>query len=191
MNLSTLANRSGALAILLAIIAAAWLLAVQPLIVSFFEHRESISRSWDMLARYQGLASTRSQLDSTLQKLHAAQKTEDRLLTGGSAQLVGAKLQNNLKEVIESNGSSLTSMQILPTREEEGFQRISISVSLTATIESLQEILYKIENQDPYLFIENLEVRTNRGLFQGNSDENSRDLQVHFDVYGYMPTQKV
>jgi general secretion pathway protein M len=190
MNVPTLAGRSAALAILLGIIAAAWLLAVQPLIVSFFEHRESIGRSWDMLARYKGLASTRSQLDSSLEKLHAAQKTEDRLLTGGSAQLVGAKLQNSLKEVIESNGSALTSMQILPAREEEGFKRVSISVSLTATIESLQQILYAIENRNPYLFIENLEVRTNRGSFQRGGEEDSRNLQVHFDVYGYMATQK-
>jgi general secretion pathway protein M len=188
MKLSTWASRSAALAILLGAGAAFCLLLVQPLIASFVEHRESIVRSQEMLAKYRELDSTRAQIDSSLQKLHAAQATEERLLKGGSAQLVGAKLQNRLKELVEENGGTLTSMQVIPVREEQGFQRISMAVTLTATIETLQHILYAIEDQSPYLFIEDLDLLTNRG-FTEVSEEAPRDLQVHFEVFGYMPMQ--
>ena len=189
MKLSAWASRSAAFAILIATGAALWLMLVQPLIASYVEHRESIARSQEMLAKYQGLDSTRAQIDSSLDKLHAAQETEERLLKGGSTQLVGANLQNRLKELIEADGGILTSMQVLPVREEQGFQRISMVVTLTATIESLQQILYAIEDQSPYLFIEDLELLTNRGIAEVSEGEGSRDLQVHFEVFGYTPSQ--
>ena len=154
MNLSASASRGAAVGILIGISAALWFIIVQPTIISFFEHRESIAQSQEMLAKYRGIASTRADLDSSLRKLRAAQETEDRLLTGGSTQLVGAKLQNSLKESIETNGGTLTSMQVMTGREEEGFFRIPIAVTLTSTIEPLEKIIYTIETQNPYLFIE-------------------------------------
>ena len=188
MNLSASASRSAALAILVGMGAVIWMTLMQPLITSFFDHRTSILRSQEMLTRYRGLASTRSQIDYSLRKLHAAQATQDQLLTGGSTQLAGAKLQNSLKESVEMNGGALTSMQLLPVRDEEGFQRISIAVTLTATIESLQKLIYAIEEQKPYLFIENLELQANEGFMQAATDNEgeARTLQVHFEVYGYM-----
>jgi general secretion pathway protein M len=186
MNLSASASRSAAIAILLGMCAVIWLMLIQPLVITFFDHRESILRSQEMLTRYRGLASTRSQIDYSLRKLHAAQATQDQLLTGGSAQLVGAKLQNSLKESVETNGGALTSMQLLPVRDEEGFQRVTIAVTLTATIESLQKLIYAIEEQKPYLFIENLEIQANEGFMQAADESESRNLQVHFEVYGYM-----
>jgi hypothetical protein len=78
---------------------------------------------------------------------------------------------------------------VLPVREEQGFERISMVVTLTATIESLQKILYAIEDQSPYLFIEDLELQTNRGMMQVSEGEGSRDLQIHFEVFGYTPMQ--
>jgi general secretion pathway protein M len=189
MKRSTWASRSAAVAVLIATGAAIWLMLVQPLVASFVEHRESIARSQEMLAKYRGLDSTRAQIDSSLKTVHAAQETEERLLKGGSTQLVGAKLQNRLKELIEADGGILTSMQVLPVREEQGFERISMAVTLTATIESLQKILYAIEDQSPYLFIEDVELQTNRGMMQVSEGEGSRDLQIHFEVFGYTPMQ--
>jgi general secretion pathway protein M len=188
MNLSQWASRSAAFAILIATGAAFWLMLAQPLIAAFVEHRESIARSQEMLAKYRGLDSTRAQIDSSLHTLHAAQETEERLLKGGSTQLVGAKLQNRLKELIVADGGILTSMQLLPVREEQGFQRISMAVTLTATIESLNQILFAIEDQNPYLFIEDLEVTANRSIMEISAG-GSRDLQVHFEVFGYMSMQ--
>jgi general secretion pathway protein M len=190
MRLSAWASRSAAVAILIAAVAALWLMLVQPLMGAFAEHRESIARSQEMLARYRGLDSARAQIDSNLSKLRAAQANEERLLQGGSAQLVGAKLQNRLKELIEGDGGALTSMQMLPVRDEQGFQRISMAVTLTASIESLQKILYAIEDQSPYLFIEDLELLTNQGFTDvSDGGEESRDLQVHFEVFGYLPAR--
>ena len=175
-----------AVAILIGIGAAAWFMLAEPLIASFFEHRESIARSQEMLVKYKALVSTSKEIDLGLRKLHTAQQNEDRLLKGASTQLVGAMLQNRLKEIIDVNKGSLTSIQVLPVRDEEGFKRIPLAVTLTASVESLQKIVYMIEDESPYLFIENLELQSNRGMMEVSEEQGSPDLQVHFEVFGYM-----
>ena len=186
MQLSGWMGRSVAVAILIGIGAAAWFMLAEPLIASFFEHRESIARSQEMLVKYKALVSTSKEIDLGLRKLHTAQQNEDRLLKGASTQLVGAMLQNRLKEIIDVNKGSLTSIQVLPVRDEEGFKRIPLAVTLTASVESLQKIVYMIEDESPYLFIENLELQSNRGMMEVSEEQGSPDLQVHFEVFGYM-----
>ena len=139
-----------------------------------------------MLVKYKALVSTSKDIDLGLRTLHTAQQNEDRLLKGASTQLVGAMLQNRLKEIIDVNKGSLTSIQLLPARDEEGFKRIPLAVTLTSSVESLQKIVYMIEDESPYLFIENLELQSNRGMMEVSEEQGSPDLQVHFEVFGYM-----
>lgn len=186
MQLSGWMGRSVAVAILIGIGAAAWFMLAEPLIASFFEHRKSIARSQEMLVKYKALVSTSKDIDLGLRKLHTAQQNEDRLLKGASTQLVGAMLQNRLKEIIDVNKGSLTSIQVLPVRDEEGFKRIPLAVTLTSSVKSLQKIVYMIEDESPYLFIENLELQSNRGMMEVSEEQGSPDLQVHFEVFGYM-----
>jgi general secretion pathway protein M len=190
MKASVWASRSAALAILIGIAAALWLYLFQPLLVSFFDHRESLRQSQEALARYEKLNTSRQELEKTLQQVHATQGSEGRLFMGASTQLVGAAIQNRLKALIEAGGGVLISMQMLPVREEEGFRRVPMSISLRATIESLQPILYAIETNSPYLFIENLEARSNRGIMGAGlpESEESHELEIRFEVYGYMPS---
>jgi general secretion pathway protein M len=182
---SLFARKAAAIAILMLIAGAVWLVLIRPLIDSFMTYRESIAQSQEMLAKYQRLDASRSKIDANLQELRSAQESEARVLKGGSTQLVGAELQNHLKGLIESHNANLVSMQVLPVREEQRFQRISMAVTLRATINALQPILFAIEDQSPYLFVEDLELRSNRG-FIAESEEQELELQVQFVVFGYM-----
>jgi general secretion pathway protein M len=182
---SLFARKAAAIAILMLIAGAVWLVLIRPLIDSFMTYRESIAQSQEMLAKYQRLDASRSKIDANLQELRSAQESEARVLKGGSTQLVGAELQNHLKGLIESHNANLVSMQVLPVREEQRFQRISMAVTLRATINALQPILFAIEDQSPYLFVEDLELRSNRG-FIAESEEQALELQVQFVVFGYM-----
>jgi general secretion pathway protein M len=191
-----LVSRCAALVITIALAGGLWLMLAQPLINSFVQHRASISQAQEMLARYRQLDTTRAQIDTNLQQVRGAQLAEGRLLTGGSTQLVGAQLQNHLKELIEANQGNLTSMQLLPVREENGFQRISMAVTFSATIESLQSILFAVEYQSPYFFLEGIDVRASSGATVGTPElremqggpqgsAEPRVLQIQCVVFGY------
>jgi len=188
VKLSGWASRILALAILVAAVGFLQLMVGQPLIDSFIEHRESIGRSQKILAKYQQLNTTREQLRSRLKEVKTAHKSGGLLLTGGNAQLAGAKLQNSLKSLIELNKAGLGSMQLLPVAEEEGFQRVSMVVNFKATTESLQAIIYEIETQAPYLFVDKLELRNNRAITSRTINENPDELQVRLEIFGYMPS---
>jgi general secretion pathway protein M len=191
MRLSEFVSRCAALTLAAAAVGGLWLILLQPLIDSLLQHRQSIRQSQAALAKYQNLGASRAQ-HPNLQQPKTAQDKEDRLLSGASPQLAGANLQNHLKELIEENRGRLSSMQMLPVREEEGLQRISLAISLGASIQSLQPILYAVEYQRPYMFIENLELRSNSGTFEvrdAAEQSASEEIQVQMEVYGYLPTR--
>ena len=186
MSLVAFSGRVLALTILVAVVGALQFLVGQPLIDSFLEHRESISRSQATLVRYHQLNASREQVDGRLETLQNSYENQGRLLSGESSELAGANLQNQLKYLIDTNNAELGSMQLLPIREEEGFRRVSLSVSFTTTTEALQAILYEIETQTPYLFVEQLEVRKGRNLVNASSFQQNDELKVRLEVYGYM-----
>src|SRR5262245_53239782 len=170
MKATTWMSRCAALGILITAGCALWLILARPVIDSFQELRTSIAQSQEALVRYRRLDATRAQLDTSLQRLTDARQADGQLLTGSSTQLIGAQLQNHLKELVEANKANLTSMQLLPVREEDGFQRISMAVTFSGTIEALQSILFAIEYQSPYLFVEGLELRANLGIILNTSE---------------------
>lgn len=193
MKLSVWAGRTAAIALLIVALIAFQLFVSQPLIDSFIAHRESIAGSQAMLKKYQELNVSRGEVSGKLRRVMEAQENEKRLLTGDTAQLVGAKLQNRLKELLDANNANLGSMQLLTVREEKGFQRVSMAVSFKAPIDSLQSILYEIENQSPYFFVEKLELRRqDRGFMRRTTDPAKKDeLQVRLEFYGYMLSESV
>src|SRR5262245_46505211 len=164
MNLSIWTSRAAAIVFLIAVLVAFQFIIGQPLIHSFVANRESIAQSQAILMKYQELNASRGEVGGRLRRLKVAQENEGRLLSGQNAQLVGAKLQNRLKQLLDANNATLGSMQLLTVREEEGFQRVSMAVVLKASIDALQSILYEIENQSPYFFVEKLELRQERGF---------------------------
>jgi hypothetical protein len=185
MRLSPFMSRCAALLMLGGAILLLWLVLLQPFVDSWIAHRESIGDSLATLAKYKQLNSSRAAVYQNLQQLRLAQKSESRLLTGGSSQLAGAKLQNHIKEIVDSQKGTLISVQTLPVQDEEGFQKISIIVVLNTNLDSLMTILYDIEYQTPYLFVDGLDIRRNAGVM-ASASEGSDTLQVQFEIYGYM-----
>jgi len=190
MNVSKWVSRFAAIALLLALVWVCQLLFIRPLIEAFFTHRDSIAHSQETLVRYRQLNKAGTKIDAKLKEVRTAQQNEGRLLTGGSTQLAGAKLQNRVKELVDASGASLGSVQLLPVREEEGYQRVSMAITLKATVKSLQSILYEIESQSPYFFIEKLELRKDQGYVSDIDATDTDDLQVRIEFYGYMSSER-
>jgi general secretion pathway protein M len=186
MSIMTWISRLSAFTLLILLVAALHVILGQPLIDSFREHRASIVASKGMLARYQQLNSSRAQMHGRLQQVQEAYESQGRLLTGQSSQLAGADLQNRLKYLVEANNAELGSMQLLSVREEEGFRRISVTISFTSAIDSLRSIIYEIETQAPYLFVKKLELRRNRSLINASTLDDADELKITLEAFGYM-----
>jgi general secretion pathway protein M len=71
---------------------------------------------------------------------------------------VSATLQNSVREIVASAGLSVTNSQVLPIKQEQGFDRIGVKLTVTGTIESLDAALMELTAYLPLLLVESIEI---------------------------------
>ncbi len=204
MTISLPPGLSKLLAVLLlaAVIAGGYLLLVQPLAARFGGQRDAIASSRQLLARYRALGRDGGALTAEARQLQTVRTLETAYLTGDSDALTAAKLQALVEQAVARHGGQLQTTQPLPAAAEEGFKRIAVRVQLTAGIEPLRRILYGLEAGQPYLFLDNLEIRRGRGSAarlarataggalpgpgtDGSAAPPEEPLSIRLDIFGY------
>ncbi|MEE8279319.1 MAG: type II secretion system protein GspM [Alphaproteobacteria bacterium] len=184
--LSPLVSRSLAVAILVAALAALWVLLVAPVTEKFEGYGRSISHSRELLVRHLQIAAQRARLETELEELRRAQSSTGRFLEGGGIELVAAEAQNKVKNLIDANGATLKSTQILPAQEKDNFRKLTIRVTMSADTEALQRIFHALETANPYLFLDNIDIRSRRRRARRGRSVSQGELQIRFDLYGYL-----
>ncbi len=182
-------SRALALALLAAAVGGAYGGVVDPLITRYRTYDATIAERAELVNRYRRLAAARPALAKRLAELGTLERASTGFLKGGNEALIGAELQNRLKGVVESSGGKLTSVQVLPGKDENGFRRITIRARLTATVEALRKVLHAVETAPPVLWVDNVDVRarkTRRRRRAKQVQADDRTLEVRFDLSGYV-----
>jgi general secretion pathway protein M len=107
--------------------------------------------------------------------------------------LVSAEMQKFVKDTITNAGGQLSSTQTIPssdtgTNSTSKFNRIIVRVSMTGSSEMLRSVLYKIENANPLMIIDQIDIRPVRGRrnrVTGQVDANN-DLAINFQAVSFM-----
>lgn len=173
----------GLLALVLVVL---WIIFVEPVRLAFDAQESRIARATDLLERYERETGGEADLRAEIERLRRTAGASDPFLTGGSAQIIAATLQNRIQTLVDGETGEVRSIQVLPESEEDGFEKIGLRVTLTAAIPTMQKIFYDIETAVPALFIENLDVRTN--IRRRRNTEATSRVQIRFDVFGYRRT---
>ncbi len=100
------------------------------------------------VAKYRQTVKGRGELEAKLASLDKSLKrAEAGLLTGKTAALSAADIQNILNEIALGSGVEIKSLQILKSQKQDSDLYVSVPVQFTinATIRQLKDILYKIE----------------------------------------------
>jgi type II secretion system (T2SS) protein M len=150
---------------------------ISPLLSHYAATAQSLQDRWDAVERYRNAVNDLPQLRAAAQVL---QKTGDRglLLKDASDSVAAANLQSTLKEMIEREGSKLTSAQTLPPETEGKFHRIGLRIAFATDLKSLTTLLLEIETSHPVLSVSNLDLRSS------GEDEN-QTLSVAMDITGF------
>lgn len=186
VTLSPALRRVLAVAILVAILAALGALVVEPVTAKFASYDRAVAQSQALLARYLRIGGERERLQVQLEQVRRTQASRGGFLEGASGELVAAELQNKAKNLVDANGGNLKSVQILKEQDENNFRRVAIRVTMTANTVAVQNIFYSLETANPYLFLDNVDIRASRRRAQKTRTQGAGDLQVRYDVYGYM-----
>jgi len=136
------------------------------------------------LDRFRRIAGSRT---AAAQQLDAIRAVEPRkgFLRSGAPALSAAEAQEALRTIIEANGGKLITMQAPVSKEEGRYRQLTVNVQLSGTIFALRKILHAIETNQPALYVENLQVRSQVPANFRPAPGNEPDIYMQMDVTGY------
>lgn len=185
-NLNAAQSRRVALVLLLAGGALVAVVIGLPFWLLYRHYDQALAENTTLAQRYGRIAGTRGELTRQLEAMRASDPRKLYLRSGGPA-LSAAEAQEALRALIESSGGRLITMQA-PTYKDEGrYRQISVNVQLTANIFALRKILNAIETNVPYLFVDNLMVRSQIPATFRPQPGQEPEVFVQLDVSGYAP----
>jgi len=185
--MNTLLNRLGALLLLLLVLALVWFVVAEPVRNEYIQDSRAIARVADALDRYQAIAGRLAEYQAELRRQSANPKLNRAVLRADSETLAAADLQQRVKSVVEAQGGSLVSAQVLEPVAETPFTRIRINVRMLLSVPVMQQVLHEIEGQMPYLVVRRLLVtkRNWRGRNRPRLNQRADSLDVRMEISGY------
>ncbi len=138
----------------------------------------------DKLDRYRRVAGSRTAAAQQLETIRAIEPRKGFLRSGAPA-LSAAEAQEALRTIIEANAGKLITMQAPVAKDEGRYRQLTVNVQLSGTIFALRKILHAIESNQPALFVENLQVRSQvPANFKPNPGAEP-DVYMQMDVSGF------
>ena len=177
-------SRMLALLLLLAVLAAAVAAIAIPAMQLHAYYQSAIDQRVDRLSREQHIISMAPALQKQMVQLQQLNPARF-YLRNNNPVLAAAEIQENAKHLIDANGGKLLSMNILPPKDEGQLTRVGVNVQLTAGLDGVEKLFYGLETATPYLFINNLSIRTINAYTPPNGTAPPLQLQVQFDLSGF------
>jgi len=153
----------------------------------------------DQTTRYRRLLQTLPGLQSELDQVRSNEDVKDFYFDAKTPALAGAQLQREVQTMVKSSGGRVVSTQLLGSPEDEQPPRVRVRAQIQGKTEALLEILYDLEKARPFLFVDQMSIRStarrtaanrNRGVRGRRRHRSVRrqpqgQLTVRLDVFGY------
>jgi hypothetical protein len=179
--LQKILSKALALAVLAAVVLVVFAFIVEPFVTRSRELSDEIEAERALLGRLQ--SASLPGLATKMPGKRAAVDHGEVFLPGGSDPLRLAFLQSRLGKVASDEGAVLKSVRNLPVRDREGLRLLGVEAQLTASIGQLQRILYALEGDEPYLFVDAIQISPPPLVSQANPDQG-QNLDVRLGLFG-------
>ena len=176
-----------ALAILVLALGAVFSVSVLPVLLANQHYRDTIDGLESRLQQLQRAAAIGDTLQPQYEQLKRWRSSDAHYLKSNSAALAAAELQRLVKRIIVAKNAEVVSTQILTTRQEEGFDRVSLKVRIRGELENIVQAFHVLETGEPFVFLENVSVRASRGRRVRGQVATLQTLDIDMELIGYMP----
>jgi hypothetical protein len=156
-----------------------------PIALLFVGQMQDIRESKRAIADYQVEIAQRPQLEDRLEALRQSAQSVPGLLTGSNAALAQAQLQSDVKGLIERNGGTLLSAQLLPPTKANGFDVVSISYDMTVPLGRFRSLLYAVETHTPFYFVNDADFIMPANWRPGNPQDPDPAMEVRWTLHAY------
>lgn len=192
MNPNKFSDRTLAVGLLFLALLSFSLLIVMPVTQQFLELQETKNQLVFRLEKYQRVLAKKDAILNAKEELVSQYEQQGYLNTQKTGALASAELQEMIKQIIVESGGQLSSTQGVASPElpeaEQQFERIAISVRMSASSDVLRAILYKIETATPLIVIDQIDMRPMRGVRNKitRQIDPSNQLNITFQAMMFM-----
>lgn len=186
-SLSPSAKRALAALLLLALLLA----AVAAIAIPAWKLHEHYNFSIASLTRrYTAQTSANAARPQLLKSVEALQAKDNKrfLLKGTTPVLATAELLEIANGAIEGNGGKVLMKQPLPHKDEGSHRQVAATITVMANNTNLRKILYSLETNEPYLFVDGLRVTSFSQVgYKPPAGTPEPDMQVILELSGFAP----
>jgi general secretion pathway protein M len=183
-NLNPVQRRRLAIGLLLAAIVAVVAALAIPVWLRHRHYDVALEENLDKLERYRRIAATRPEVTRQLEAMRGKDSRKF-FLRSGAAAFSAAEAQEAVRAIVEANGGRLITMQAPSSRDEGRYRQVTVNVQLTANIFALRKIIAAIEGNTPFLFVDNMMIRSQVQANHKPAPGAEPDMFVTLDVTGY------
>jgi general secretion pathway protein M len=169
-----------ALGVALITVMALWLIVISPLIGFYSDRADRLEKQQSVLTRMEGLVAQRQELMEQAANLGDTGPAKGNLLDGSSIPVATAALQGMVQDIASTSGATLASVESLPGETGNGYRRVGVKLSLSASWPVLTHFLEALQESDTPMAIDDLQIHS------GGETPKTPDLQVFeagFAVY--------
>jgi len=189
MNVPPIAERAVALALALGLGLLVTVVGVLPFVDSVRETDEALEYDREIIARLSRSTAHSGSFATQIDVLVARLNESGLYIRADTEPLAAASVQEHLKSAVGLHGGELRSVQSLPSLQEDSLTRIGLRVVMTAPIGPMIRVLHELETGEPYLFVDELQVKSTTRRRKRTEEASTSVISVRFDVYGYLPPE--
>jgi len=190
MRLKPAESRIAAVLLLIVVLAMAYFLLVH---WWFVAPQSAMSAEMDDLRdtqrRFASAIAERPQLEKRLATLEQGQTRSDAFLAGDDTNAAAAGLMQRVVDVAaahkEDGACDVVQKMPVPSQEKSGdpYRKVTVNISLRCQVQPMTAVLHDIENETPYLFIEDFSIYRNPVAARAGG---AAPMEVQFTVSGYI-----
>jgi general secretion pathway protein M len=147
------------------------------------------------LATYRRLIATLPSLRAELSQVKANEDFKAFYFDAPTPALAGADLQRKVQDIVTAASGRLISTQLLPEEKEQHPPRVRIRTQIQGSTETLLNILYDIDQARPFLFVDQVSIRSSARPEVPDRSGRARptrigvdpagELTVRLDIFGF------
>ncbi|MCK5121706.1 MAG: type II secretion system protein M [Methylococcales bacterium] len=162
--------------------------AIIPLVSTGVDYHEQKQTLIFRLQRAKQIIARKDRVQQDIEAIKQQYQSQNYFSTHTTVALASADLQQFIKSAISQAGGQLTSTQVLPSKNEDGFNRVTVKVRMSGDIEVLRNVLHEIESSVPVMIIDQIDIRPVRGKRNRKTRkiQPSNKLNVNFQVTGFL-----
>ncbi len=159
-------------------------LIVAPVAAAFSAQSGEIDEALRQLGFYRAEIAAKPALEAELRSLDERGASVPGVIDAPSTALAQARLQGEIKALVEANRGSVRSVQVMPAAMQSGFEIVAVQSDVSIPQSRLKDLAYAVAAHAPYLFVDEASI-TAQPREPDDTQNRETMLDIRWTVHGY------